>query len=83
MSQSFQELLDQNHSWPCQYQFKVVVPATKASDLETAFQSHPFRIRDSRSGKYKSYTFTVQADNAQHVISLYDAAKKIPGAILL
>ena len=83
MSDKFKELLDATHTWPCTYNMKVVVPATKLEELQSKFKGFELKKRESKSGKYVSCTLSTVAMNADQVLGYYAIAGKIEGAILL
>jgi uncharacterized protein len=77
------KLLTETHQFPCDYQFKFVVPAQqKHQVLELAPQAF-YSERLSKNGKYVSITLKVKVDSAQQVIDFYDAASKIENLIAL
>ena len=78
--------LDETHDWPCDFMFKFIVP--KASENEAALRAifglkAKFKIKDSKTGKYRSFTVVDNVDSADAVFVRYEAAAKIPGIISL
>ena len=78
--------LDETHTWPCEFMFKFIVP--KANENEAALRAifglkAKFKFKDSKTGKYRSFTIVDHVDSADAVFSRYEAAAKIPGIISL
>jgi putative lipoic acid-binding regulatory protein len=78
--------LDETHTWPCEFMFKFIVP--KGNENEAALRAifgmkSKFKMKDSKTGKYRSFTIFDKVDNADAVFNRYEAAAKIPGIISL
>lgn len=78
--------LDVTHNWPCDFMFKFIVP--KGNEHEAALRAifglkAKFKFRDSKTGKYRSFTIVDHVDSADAVFARYEAAAKIPGIISL
>ncbi|PCJ79963.1 MAG: DUF493 domain-containing protein [Bacteroidetes bacterium] len=78
--------LNETHKWPCEFMFKFVVP--NANENEAALRAifgikARLSFRESKTGKYRSFTIKCQVENADEVFSKYEAAAKIPGIISL
>ena len=78
--------LDETHTWPCDFMFKFIVP--KGNENEAALRAifglkAKFKFRDSKTGKYRSFTIVDHVDSADAVFARYEAAAKIPGIISL
>ena len=76
--------LNETHTWPCEYMFKFIVP--KGNENEAALRAifglrSKFKLRDSKTGKYRSFTILDKVETADEVFSRYEAAAKIPGII--
>ncbi|MEO0454066.1 MAG: DUF493 domain-containing protein [Verrucomicrobiota bacterium] len=80
---SFQEKLDETHQWPCQYTFKCVIRAEYYCELEKLKVRGEHSIRQSKGGKYLSFTLQFEAQSSDDVLSVYREASAIPGAVLL
>ena len=57
--------LDETHDWSCDFMFKFIVP--KASENEAALRATfglkaKFKIKDSMTGKYRSFTVVDNVD---------------------
>jgi putative lipoic acid-binding regulatory protein len=77
------ERLDEHHSFPCPYVFKFIVPKAKIAEMEELLKGFEFTTRESRSGKYVSYTAELNMESSERVISIYRAAACIKGLIAL
>ncbi len=83
----FKERLEQTHSFPSDYIFKYIVPAeqSKIAKLHSIFGSaNPsFSSRDSKNGKYTSFTIKVSVNDADDVVIYYRQAASIDGIVML
>lgn len=79
----FQQLLDQDRSWPAEYLFKFIVPRPNLEKLQQLFGDHPVVIRASSRGRYVSVTARLRMQDSASVVELYRAAGEIPGVISL
>ena len=78
--------LNETHTWPCEFMFKFIVP--KGNENEASLRAifglkSKFKLRDSKTGKYRSFTIVAKVSDADEVFSRYEAAAKIPGIISL
>ena len=78
--------LDETHTWPCDFMFKFIVP--KGNENEAALRAifglkAKFKFKDSKTGKYRSFTIVDHVDSADAVFARYEAAAKIQGIISL
>jgi len=77
------ERLDDQHSFPCQYTFKFIVPRDKVREVEILLKGFAFSTRESRNGKYVGFTAELDVESSEAVISIYRAAGCIKGLIAL
>ena len=78
--------LDTSHTWPCEFMFKFIVP--KGNENEAALRAifglkSKMKMRESSTGKYRSFTILDRVTGADEVFERYEAAAKIPGIIAL
>ncbi|MBM72169.1 MAG: DUF493 domain-containing protein [Crocinitomicaceae bacterium] len=78
--------LDETHTWPCDFMFKFIVP--KCNENEAALRAifglkAKLNFKDSKTGKYRSFTIVDKVDSADAVFARYEAAAMIPGIISL
>jgi uncharacterized protein len=78
--------LDETHQWPCDFMFKFIVP--KGNENEAALRAifgfkSKMKMRESSTGKYRSFTILDSVGSADEVFNRYEAAAKIPGVIAL
>ena len=78
--------LDATHKWPCEFMFKFIVP--KGNENEAALRAifglkAKLQMKESSTGKYKSFTILDRVKSADEVFSRYGAASQIPGIISL
>ncbi len=81
--EKFKELLDQEHTWPSEYQFKFIVKHSELENVQSLFREETIAIRESESGKYASLTFSKVMRSSDEVISIYKKASIIPGLMAL
>jgi putative lipoic acid-binding regulatory protein len=79
----FKETLDEHHSFPCAYVFKFIVPLAKFAEVVELLKGFKFTTRESRTGKYISFTAELHMESSESVISIYRAAASIEGLIAL
>ena len=78
--------LDTSHTWPSDFMFKFIVP--KGNENEAALRAifglkSKMKMRESSTGKYKSFTILDSVKSADEVFERYEAAAKISGIIAL
>ena len=78
--------LDETHKWPCDFMFKFIVP--NGNENEAALRAifglkAKLNMKESSTGKYKSFTILDRVKNADEVFLRYKAAAEIPGIISL
>ncbi len=76
-------LLETEHDWPSEYQFKFIVPAKSVKKVEALFPNNNCEKKMSQKGKYISLTIDVHLDSADHVIAIYQQASTIKGLMSL
>jgi putative lipoic acid-binding regulatory protein len=87
-----QELLDDTHSFPCRFMFKVIglssngfalrVVAIVRSTLEQDFDA-PFQLRETSVGRHIAVTIEPWVESSQQVIDLYNAIRGLDGLVML
>jgi len=78
--------LNETHKWPCEFMFKFIVP--KGNENEAALRvifglKSKMKMRESSTGKYRSFTILSRVSGADEVFDRYEAAANIPGIIAL
>jgi len=78
--------LNETHKWPCDFMFKFIVP--KGNENEATLRAifglkSKMKMRESSTGKYRSFTILVKVTGADEVFDRYEAAAKITGIIAL
>jgi len=83
-TQDFRQALEDNHTWPCQYMFKFIVPLAQKQLVLDLFESQEaITTRESRNGRYVSITVKCRVHSSEEVIAVYEAASHIEGIISL
>ena len=78
--------LNETHKWPCEFMFKFIVPQSTENEasLRVIFGlKAKMKMRESSTGKYRSFTILDKVGNADEVFDRYEAAAQIPGLIAL
>ena len=82
--EKFRELLNQEYSWPARYTFKFIVKSENQQEVVNLFDEKVEIVTKPSSGdKYISVTIYAQMQNAEEIMTIYDAAAAIPGIISL
>ncbi len=81
--EDFKKKLDNEHKWPTTYMFKFVVPSNKIDELKAIFPEEPINVKESKNGKYSSFTMKKHIDSSDEVIEIYLKVRKIEGLIAL
>ena len=85
--QTFKAKLEEVHAFPSEYLFKFIVPAEQSNPakLHTIFENANAAIssRDSKNGKYSSFTVKVRVHDADDVILFYRQVSVIDGVLML
>ena len=83
----FKEQLDKAHIFPGNYVFKFIIPteSKKVAQLHKIFDHSEasFSMKESKSGKYTSITFTMYVSDSISVMEYYKEASSIDGIIML
>lgn len=79
----FKHLLKEGHDWPCDYDFRFIVPENSLEDFEQLFAEVELDRRPSRNGKYVRFGFTLSLNSENEVIEYYQRASVVEGLISL
>ncbi|MBT3235254.1 MAG: DUF493 domain-containing protein [Bdellovibrionales bacterium] len=80
----FQALLDQQHSWPCDYRFTFIVPVTQVKEvLDRLGAVKEVERKESTSGKFISIGVSLNMQSSTEVIAIYEKMKDISGIVPL
>lgn len=79
----FRQLLDKQHTWPCIYRFKFVVPVEQEAAVRLLLPSAEVSIRLSKNGRYVSVTLAAMMEDADAVIKVHTRAATIDGLLSL
>ena len=81
--EKFKKLLDEQHSWPCEYTFKFIVPTAKEAELEKILVGHNISKKNSKKGNFLSVTSKKTMNSQHEVMDVYEAVSQIEGVISL
>ena len=79
----FKAKLDDIHSFPTQYMFKIIVKGEKISEVEALFPKETLTLKPSSKGSYTSVTAKLKMASSDEVIDVYEKAHHIEGIIAL
>lgn len=79
----FKSLIDEKYEWPCQFKFKFVVAVHKENELASLFIEESIQKKNSKTGKYISYTFDKLVNSSDEVVEVYKRAGAIESVISL
>lgn len=77
------ELLESQHSFPCEYVFKFIIPKDKEDEVRALFPDNEPSVRPSNKGNYLSLTITYHVESSDLVLAIYEKASTIKGLIAL
>ncbi|MDB2447219.1 DUF493 domain-containing protein [bacterium] len=79
----FKELLDDKYTFPCNYNFKFVVPTVQREELTERFGEVKITEKQSKTGKYTSLTIIKKVVDSDDVIASYRSCEEIKNLIML
>ena len=79
----FKRQLDENHQWPCTYQFKFIVPKEQVVVLCSIVGLDHTKMTPSRNGNFISVNFEIMAKSSDEIVAIYQSVSKIKGLISL
>ena len=77
-----QQLID-HYDFPTLYLFKFIVSADKEYEFRKLFPEINFDTKNSRTGKYISFSKKLKVDSSEKVIEIYNRASSVKGIISL
>lgn len=86
------ELLEQRHSFPCRYTFKVIGEADEGFQLRVTecvqreLRTNvvpPSSVRETKGGRHQSVTVEPTCPDADAVLRLYTELRKVEGVLFL
>lgn len=84
---SLKEKLEATHNFPEDYLYKFIITSeeSKHTEIFRAFDDIKYTLtsRDSKNGKYTSFSMNAFVLDADQVIRIYKEVGKIPGIIML
>ena len=79
----FKEQLIKHYQFPAWYLFKFIVPSEKEKEFRSMFRNIKFESRNSKTGKYVSFSKKVRVNSSEEVLEIYNRAYAIEGIISL
>ena len=81
--EDFKQRLNANHSWPCEYTFKFIIPVHKQNELIALVGNNNIQEKSSKNGRYISVTAIKFVSSAEDVLGLYKKISSVQGVISL
>lgn len=79
----FQTLVEEKYNFPCDYNFKFVVPSIQREEITVMFREAKITEKQSRTGKYTSFTVTKKVHSSDEVVASYKSCATIKNLIML
>jgi len=79
----FKKQLTDHYDFPALYLFKFIVPIDKKDEFKTLFLDIDFKTKDSKTGKYISFSKKLKVKSSDEIIEVYNKAYSIKGIISL
>lgn len=79
----FQQLLDEQTSWPDYYHFKFVTKTEEKHKVIELLTDHKIEEKLSGTGKYTSITARKYLNSSDEVIEIYKSVSTVEGVITL
>ncbi len=78
------QLLEENHTWPCQYLFKFIVPESKISQILAIIgEEGEVKTRPSKKGNYISVSLKLFCESPNDVVLFYERVSVVEGIVAL
>jgi hypothetical protein len=79
----FRKQLIDHYNFPTLYLFKFIVPEEQKKEFEKLFSEISFDTKNSKTGKYISFSKKLKVNSSEEVIEIYKRAYSIKGIISL
>ena len=79
----FKKQLVDHYDFPTLYLFKFIVPIEQKNKFLNLFPEISFDTRNSKTGKYISFSKKIRVSSSEEVIEIYNRAYSIDGIISL
>ena len=79
----FKKQLIDHYSFPTIYLFKFIVPIEKKNEFKDLFPKIDFDTKNSKTGKYISFSKKIKVNSSEEVVEIYNQAYSIKGIISL
>jgi len=68
----FREVLDESYVWPSIYPFKFIIKLEQKEEIINILTGYNLSFRESKTGKYLSVNFEINAQSSEEIINIYD-----------
>lgn len=79
----FKKQLVDHYDFPTLYLFKFIVPVEQKDKFENLFPEISFDTKNSKTGKYISFSKKLKVNSSEEVVEIYNRAYSINGIISL
>jgi hypothetical protein len=79
----FKKQLVDHYDFPTLYLFKFIVPVEQKDKFENLFPEISFDTKNSKTGKYISFSKKLKVNSSEEVVEIYNRAYSIDGIISL
>jgi len=79
----FKALLEKEHTFPCEYLFKFIVPFEGVEYIKRILGDKNIKMHSSKTGKYLSINLKKLVNSSDEIIEVYKEAQNVIGIIAL
>lgn len=79
----FKKQLTEHYNFPASYLFKFIVPVAEKETFRKLFPDIGFSIKNSKTGKYLSFSAKIVVNSSEEIIEIYMKASTVKGIISL
>ena len=79
----FKSLLEEKYQFPCDYNFKFVVPSTQRHEVADLFKDEKINEKTSKTGKYTSFRVCRSVTSSEEIVDSYRSCENIKNLIML
>jgi putative lipoic acid-binding regulatory protein len=79
----FKKQLTDHYDFPALYLFKFIVPIDRKDEFKNLFPDIDFKTKDSKNGKYISFSRKLKVKSSDEIIDIYNKAYSVKDIISL
>lgn len=81
--EDFKVLLEESYVWPASYPFKFIIKHQQQAEIKEILVDYELFFKESKTGKYLSVSFDINATSSQDIISVYEKISVMKDVIRL